>query len=142
MKRKIIKVLLMLLTVTTITQFTTIHTKDRAGSSINNTMAADKTRTDSMTENMIDNIEIYYTRTQEDFDRITEVLENRNGKIIIEVSEGIVLDDNGNGTDYLGNYIKYRNEFSIGDRVQSIFVYAPENNRIDDIVYRYDFLIK
>ena len=142
MNRKIIKILLAIITVTTLTLFTTIHTKDHAGSSINNTMAADKTRTDSMTDDTADNIEIYYIRTQADFDRLTEVLENRNGKIIIEISKGIVLDDNGNGTDCLGNYIRYENEFSTGDRVQSIFVYSPENNAIDDIVYRYDYLIK
>lgn len=141
MKRKIIKILLTILTVTALTTFTTIHTKDHAGSSAN-TMAADKARAGNTDDYSTDNIEIYYTRTQADFNRLTEVLENRNGKIIIEVSEGVVLDDDGNGSDCLENYIRYGNEFSIGDRVRSIFVYNPENNAIDDIVYRYDFLIK
>lgn len=90
-----------------------------------------------------DNTEIYFTRTQKDYDAMTDVLENRNGKIIIEVIEATVLDDEGNGSDQFGFYVKYDSKrFSKGDRVQSVFVYNPETNYVDDILYRVDSLIK
>ena len=90
-----------------------------------------------------DNTEIYFTRTQKDYDAMTEVLENRNGKIIIEVIEATVLDDEGNGSDQFGFYVKYDSKrFSKGDRVQSVFVYNPETNYVDDILYRVDSLIE
>lgn len=90
-----------------------------------------------------DNTEIYFTRTQKDYDAMTEILENRNGKIIIEVIEATVLDDEGNGSDQFGFYVKYDSKrFSKGDRVQSVFVYNPETNYVDDILYRVDSLIK
>lgn len=89
----------------------------------------------------VDNIEIYHTKTQEDFNKVTEVLQNRKEKIIVEIITGIVLDDSGNGTDSNGKYIKYDSDkFSKGDKVQSVFVYNPENNALDDIVYRCDVL--
>ena len=90
-----------------------------------------------------DNTEIYFTRTKNDYDAMTEVLENRNGKIIIEVIEATVLDDEGNGSDQFGFYVKYDSKrFSKGDKVQSVFVYNPDTNYIDDILYRIDTLIK
>lgn len=89
----------------------------------------------------VDNVEVYYTKTQEDFDRVTEVLQNRKGKIIVEIITGTVLDSSGNGTDSNGKYIKYDSDkFSKGDKVQSVFVYNPESNALDDIVYRCDVL--
>ena len=45
----------------------------------------------------VDNIEIYHTKTQEDFNKVTEVLQNRKRKIIVEIITGTVLDDSGNG---------------------------------------------
>ena len=90
-----------------------------------------------------DNTEIYFTRTQKDYDAMTEVLENRNGKIIIEVIEATVLDDEGNGSDQFGFYVKYDSKrFAKGDKVQSVFVYNPETNYVDDILYRVDSLIE
>lgn len=90
-----------------------------------------------------DNTEIYFTRTQKDYDAMTEILENRNGKIIIEVIEATVLDDEGNGSDQFGFYVKYDSKrFSKGDKVQSVFVYNPDSNYIDDILYRVDSLIE
>ena len=90
-----------------------------------------------------DNTEIYFTRTQKDYDAMTEILENRNGKIIIEVIQATVLDDEGNGSDQFGFYVKYDSKrFSKGDRVQSVFVYNPETNYVDDILYRVDSLIE
>lgn len=90
-----------------------------------------------------DNTEIYFTRTKADYDAMTEILENRNGKIIIEVIEATVLDDYGNGSDQFGFYVKYdARRFSKGDKVQSVFVYNPDSNYIDDILYRVDSLLE
>ena len=89
-----------------------------------------------------DNAEVYFTRTKADYDRITEILENRRGKIIIEVIEATVLDDDGNACDDFGFYVKYDSgKYEKGDRVQTAFVYNPENNYLDDILYRVDTLI-
>lgn len=86
-----------------------------------------------------DNTEIYFTRTQKDYDAMTEILENRNGNIIIEVIQATVLDDEGNGSDQFGFYVKYDSKrFSKGDKVQSVFVYNPNSNYTDDILYRID----
>ncbi len=52
-------------------------------------------RQDGMTE-------IYYIFTQEDLECLSHALENRNEKIIIKVSNGTVLDSEGNGIDTLG----------------------------------------
>lgn len=90
-----------------------------------------------------DNVEIYFTRTQKDYDKLTEVLEHRDGKIIIEVIEATVLDDDGNGSDQFGFYVKYDStRFSKGDKVQSVFVYNPDTNYTDDFLYRVDALIE
>lgn len=87
--------------------------------------------------------QLYYTMTQEDFDALTPILENRNGNIIIEVSNGTVLDSDGNGTDDCGYYRHYDVEkFSPGDYIQSVFIYNPDTNSTDDILYRVDTLIK
>ena len=83
------------------------------------------------------NVEVYFTRTQKDYDRLTKVLEHRNGKVIIEVIEATVLDDEGNGSDQFGFYVKYDSKrFSKGDKVQSVFVYNPDTNYTDDFLYR------
>lgn len=87
--------------------------------------------------------QVYYTMTEKDFDALTPILENRNGKIIIEVSNGTVSDADGNGTDDLGYYRQYDSErFTTGDRVQSVFIYNPDTNSVDDILYRVDTLIE
>lgn len=87
--------------------------------------------------------EVFYIGSESDHEKLLDALENRNGKIVIEVSNGTVLDDEGNGRDICGYYIKYDSErFSAGDQVQSVFVYNPETNYIDDIVSRTDTLIQ
>lgn len=87
--------------------------------------------------------EIFYICSEGDHKRLLDALENRNGKIIIEVSSGTVLDNEGNGKDSCGYYIKYdSSRFFAGDQVQSVFVYNPETNYIDDIVSRADTLIR
>ena len=93
--------------------------------------------------NVCYNTYVYFTRTKNDYDAMTEILENRNGKIIIEVIEATVLDDDGNGSDQFGFYVKYDSKrFSKGDKVQSVFVYNPDSNYIDDILYRVDSLVE
>ena len=87
--------------------------------------------------------EVFYIGSESDHEKLLDALENRNGKIIIEVSSGTVLDDEGHGRDICGYYIKYDSErFSAGNEVQSVFVYNPETNYIDDIVSRTDTLIQ
>lgn len=87
--------------------------------------------------------EIFYICSEGDHKRLLDALENRNGKIIIEVSSGTVLDNEGNGKDSCGYYIKYdSSRFFAGDQVQSVFVYNPDTNYIDDIVSRADTLIQ
>lgn len=111
-----------------------------------------ETKADSITDNVLsdtidnmiawDNTEVYFTRTQSDYDKVTEILKNRNGKIIIEVIEATVLDDEGNACDDFGFYVKYDSgKYEKGDRVQTAFIYNPETNYLDDILYEVDTLI-
>ena len=87
--------------------------------------------------------EVFYISSASDHEKLLDALETRNGKIVIEVSSGTVLDDEGHGRDICGYYIKYDSErFSAGDQVQSVFVYNPETNYIDDIISRTDILIQ
>lgn len=87
--------------------------------------------------------EVFYISSASDHEKLLDALETRNGKIVIEVSSGTVLDDEGHGRDICGYYIKYDSErFSAGDQVQSVFVYNPDTNYIDDIVFRTDALMK
>ncbi len=87
--------------------------------------------------------EVFYIGSDSDHEKLLDALENRDGKIVIEVSNGTVLDNEGNGQDICGYYIKYNsNRFSAGDQVQSVFVYNPDTNYIDDIVFRTDALMK
>ena len=97
---------------------------------------------DEITTNK-NNVQVYHIKTREDFDRLTHIIENRNGKIIIEVVNTTVLDDEGNGSDQFGFYVKYDSErFHKGDKVQSIFVYNPDTNYLDDIICQTDTLIE
>ncbi len=88
-----------------------------------------------------DSIHVYHSRTKEEFDRLTPVIENRNGRIIIEMIDATVLDNDGNGSDPFGFYVKYDSgQFSKGDKVRSVFVYNSDTNYLDDIVCRVDWL--
>lgn len=141
MRNRIVKVITTVLTTVLLTgaDCTTAgeQTETKAGS------VSDNVITETI-DNMIawDNAEVYFTRTKADYDRITEILENRRGKIIIEVIEATVLDDEGNACDDFGFYVKYGSgKYKKGDRVQTAFVYNPENNYLDDILYSVDTLI-
>lgn len=97
----------------------------------------------SIINDIKDSVQVYQSKTQEDFDGLTHVIENRNGRIIIEMIDATVLDDDGNGSDQFGFYVKYDSErYSKGDEVRSVFVYNPDTNYFDDIVYRMDQLIE
>lgn len=77
-----------------------------------------------------------------------EMLLNRSkdGTIIIERVIGIVLDSDLNGeiinTDD-GYYINYSHikDIKEGDIILSYFVYNPDTNYIDDILYRFDYVL-
>ena len=88
-------------------------------------------------------VQVQHSKTKEEFDRLTSVIENRNGRIIIEMVDATVLDGDGNGSDSFGFYVKYdTGQFSKGDKIRSVFVYNPDTNYFDDIVYRRDQLIE
>lgn len=116
-----------------------------------NANAASNTISKGMAEysdiNMIKTIRnavvVQHTKTQEEYDRLTHIIENRNGKIIIEIIDATVLDNDGNGSEQFGFYVKYdSNRFSKGDKAKSIFVYNTDTNYLDDIVCRMDSLIE
>lgn len=78
-------------------------------------------------------------------DLTAEMLESRNGKLIIERVVGVV--DNAEtgagheiGTDYFISYARIP-DISKGDVICSYFIYNPSNNAIDDIEVRYDYII-
>lgn len=74
-----------------------------------------------------------------------EMLENRmNGdKVIVERTKGFVLDDelNGSAEDH---YISYRSVEGAqpGDEIITYLVYNPATRYIDDIIERYDVIVK
>lgn len=100
---------------------------------------------ETINDNVIEfgNIQIYTVYSSDDFKEFKTAVEHRNGKFIIEILQGTVIDSEGNGIDCCGYYTHYDNtRFSKGDRVQAVFVYNPYNNYLDDIVSRYDTIIR
>lgn len=88
-------------------------------------------------------IQIYNIKSEQDYNTLCNALEARNGKIVIEISCGMVTSKNGDGLDICRYYRAYDpDRFSNGDMVQSIFIYSPDNNYVDDVVYRIDTLIE
>ena len=95
-------------------------------------------------QNMTDGFqtEIYYIDSQEESDKCYEALQHRDGKIVVEVVTGTVTGENGDGQiDYQG-YIKYHGDLAVGTRIESVMIYNPDNNYIDDIMYRADTIIE
>lgn len=95
-------------------------------------------------ETTIFSVEMYET-----YNLTTETLTNRIGKIIIEKVIGKVLDNEGNGKilntyDSYYNYINYRyvEGFEINDIIVTYLIYNPFNNYEDDIICRYDFILR
>ena len=73
-----------------------------------------------------------------------EELTNRNGRIYIEVVDGVVLDEEGNGKQLNaspdnGDYIAYNEKYHAGDKVTSLLIYNPLSNAEDDISLRIDY---
>lgn len=77
----------------------------------------------------------------------SDILSNRNGKLIIEQCVGIVTNKETGDGKILGleenDYICYSRVKGIrdGSIVLTYFIYNPETNYIDDIIYRYDCVI-
>ena len=161
MKKRIVKALLAMMVSVSIIGCNTIKTADnttKADSYIDmNTVISYSGTADGLQLNFEDGTgyyldipqdsdsltEVFYIGSDSDHEKLLDVLENRDGKIVIEVSSGTVLDNEGNGKDICGYYIKYdSSRFSAGDQVQSVFVYNPDTNYIDDIVFRTDALMK
>lgn len=91
--------------------------------------------------NSKDNIEIINSN-----DLTIEELQSRNGKLIIEVVIGQVdnfVTGAGHILDNPDYYISYANMNGIsnGNIICTYFIYNPENNYEDDIMYRYDYII-
>ena len=63
------------------------------------------------------------------------VLRNRNGKVIIAIIQGIVLDSNCKG---IITILYDMSKFAVGDRIQATLIYSHESNDIEDILYRID----
>ena len=82
-----------------------------------------------------------------DSDDLTiEMLENRNGKLIIERAIGVVTDaETGSGhmVNNANSYISYSCVKGIedGNVICTYFVYNPDNNACDDIISRFDYII-
>lgn len=93
--------------------------------------------------------EFYLYQLYDSSELTGDMLENRNGSVIIERCIGIVGNkDTGDGRllnypdpDYY--YISYRSVDDVRDGtiVLSYMVYNPDNNYIDDIMERYDFIL-
>ena len=79
-------------------------------------------------------------------DLTIEELQSRNGKLIIEVVIGQVdnfVTGAGHQLDNPDFYISYKGVEGIsnGNIICTYFIYNPENNYEDDIMYRYDYII-
>lgn len=86
--------------------------------------------------------EMYYVKSQADYERSTDAITHRDGKIIIQVVQGTVISDNGDGELDTGGYIKYDDDLEIGDRVETVLIYNPTTNYTDDVMYRADTLVE
>lgn len=86
--------------------------------------------------------EIYYIKSQADYERSTNAITHRDGKIIIQIVQGTVISGNGDGELDTGGYIKYDADLKQGDRVETVLVYNPATKFNDDVMYRADTLIK
>ena len=86
--------------------------------------------------------ETYYVKSQADYKRSADAIAHRDGKIIIQVVQGTVISDNGDGELDTGGYIKYDAVLKQGDRVETVLVYNPATNFDDDVMYRADTLVE
>ena len=77
-----------------------------------------------------------------------EMLESRNGKLIIEKAVGVVTNaETGEGyiigwPEFYISYASTPGEISNGDVICSYFIYNPDSNYCDDILLRFDYIIE
>ncbi len=75
-----------------------------------------------------------------------EMIEHRKSKAIIyvEIDNGTVLNRKKDGIDEMGYYVCYKRVRGIrkGSKILSYFVYDPNNNYIDGIEGRCDYVIR
>ena len=128
MKKRLVKALLAMMVSVSVIGCNTIKVTDGTAETDNyidmNTVVSYNGTTDGLQLNFEDGTgyyldipqesdsltEVFYIGSESDHEKLLDALENRNGKIIIEVSSGTVLDDAGNGQDICGYYIKYDSE--------------------------------
>ncbi len=77
----------------------------------------------------------------------SDVLQHRNGKVIIERCVGVVISNVKDGkilntANTAHNYISYTGVKGAekGDKIVTYFVYNPKTNYEDDILERYDYI--
>lgn len=81
-----------------------------------------------------------------DFDDVSrEILENRNGKVIVERVIGVVTSYDGDGKVLNSdNYISYKRAnilYGKGSIILTYLVYNPNTDYVDDVIERYDYCI-
>ena len=84
--------------------------------------------------------------TKNNDDRFWSIIEHRKGKkyYVVERIAGTVTNSKKDGRDANGYYISYKRVKGVkaGSKVISYFVYSRSNNYCDDIIARYDVVIK
>lgn len=79
-------------------------------------------------------------------ERFWSKIESRKGKpfYYVEKTIGRVINNKKDGKDINGYYISYKGVKGVkrGDKVVSYFVYSRSNNYCDDIIARYDIIIR
>lgn len=143
MKNRIVKVMMISVTMMMMVTGCKSTTKNSDNTVKSNDLKSIETSIE-LPQNMTDDFqtEIYYIDSQEESDKCYEALQHRDGKIVIEVVTGTATNENGDGQiDYQG-YIKYHGDLAVGTRVETVMVYNPDNNYIDDIMYRADTIIE
>lgn len=68
-------------------------------------------------------------------------LENRKGKLYVEITTGKVVKNGGHGKENVPrgkqDYIKYPSKYKKGTKMMSVVVYNPATNESDDILFVY-----
>ena len=68
-------------------------------------------------------------------------LENRKGKLYIEITTGKVVGNSGEGKETVPrgeqDFIRYPRKFKKGTKMRSIIIYNPETNYTDDVLFIY-----
>lgn len=143
MKDRIIKAMMISVTMMMMVTGCTRTIKNSEDTAKSNDLKSIETSVE-LPQNMTDDFqtEVYYIDSQEESDKCYEALQHRKGKIVIEVITGTVTGENSDGQiDYQG-YIKYHDDLAVGTRVETVMIYNPDNNYIDDIMYRTDTIIE